>query len=245
MCDTDASCREFVVPGPPLERYEGVEWNTRPAWMTKGLGVGTKILGEARGDLVKPGMTQSDFDKIESTKGLRVDGADPLGDFFFESVQVVPGDTDSVDREKSSPGDGEACSSSAGSVWRGWRKEARLLLLEAGGALPWSVLQDKLLDAHFSSVTHAGKGDREALATEALVRLPRKWLSQTENMVRLPHADRKTVRLSGGASRRVRVRSKVVVVAEVPTPETMLVRSCSRRALRPAGRRRRRLKRTS
>ena len=34
--------------------YDGVQWNTKPAWMTQGCGIGVKIFGETKGDLVNP-----------------------------------------------------------------------------------------------------------------------------------------------------------------------------------------------
>lgn len=49
--------------------------------MTKGFGVGAAILGESTGELVKPGMTRADLERIE-THGPSRDVPDPFGDFF-------------------------------------------------------------------------------------------------------------------------------------------------------------------
>jgi len=51
--------------------------------MTKGVGIGTAILGEATGELLKPGMTKKDLEELES-RGLS-DGPDPFGDVFRQS----------------------------------------------------------------------------------------------------------------------------------------------------------------
>lgn len=71
-------------PGPPLERYRGAQRDNKPAWMTKGLGIGTAILGEATGELMKPGLTKSDLERIEK-EGPALGGPDPFGDLFRES----------------------------------------------------------------------------------------------------------------------------------------------------------------
>jgi len=68
---------------PPLQRHEGAERDTRPAWATRGIGIGDALLGEAKGDLVKPGMTQADLDELEK-KQLDPDAPDPFGDVFRE-----------------------------------------------------------------------------------------------------------------------------------------------------------------
>lgn len=50
--------------------------------MTKGIGVGAEILGEATGELVKPGLTQTELDAIEQR--TVDDGPDPMGEVFRE-----------------------------------------------------------------------------------------------------------------------------------------------------------------
>jgi len=65
-----------------LDRHKGAVRDNRPAWMTKGCGVGVEMFGEHKGDLVKPGLTQAMVDDIESRKGQPVEGPDPFGDFF-------------------------------------------------------------------------------------------------------------------------------------------------------------------
>lgn len=75
-----------ATPGPPLERHQGAERDNRPAWMTKGVGVGTELLGESTGELVKPGMTRTEFEEIEK-RGVG-DGPDPFGDVFKEAAEM-------------------------------------------------------------------------------------------------------------------------------------------------------------
>lgn len=78
------------VPEPSHPNRCGANRDTRPAWMTKGIGVGTALLGEATGDLVKPGMTKAQYEEIQ-TRGVS-DGPDPFGDIFRErsSASSVP-----------------------------------------------------------------------------------------------------------------------------------------------------------
>merc|ERR1719424_1925572 len=79
------------IPGIPererLERHRGAQRDTRPAWMTKGCGVNKDFFGETKGDLVKPGMTQADLDKIVST--VRSDSPDPMSDFMKKRSNVT------------------------------------------------------------------------------------------------------------------------------------------------------------
>lgn len=82
----DGPLKEVESSGPPLERHQGAQRDNRPAWMTKGVGVGTEIFGkksdEPGSELVKPGITRADLDKIHE-RGLG-DGPDPFGDVFKE-----------------------------------------------------------------------------------------------------------------------------------------------------------------
>jgi len=64
----------------PLERHRGAERDTRPAWMTKGVGVNQEVFGDTKGDLVKPGMTKADLEKLE--QAVRSDSPDPMRDFL-------------------------------------------------------------------------------------------------------------------------------------------------------------------
>mmetsp|Transcript_76642 Transcript_76642/g.224979 ORF Transcript_76642/g.224979 Transcript_76642/m.224979 type:complete len:149 (-) Transcript_76642:178-624(-) len=73
---------------PRLQRHQGAERDTRPAWMTRGCGVNEEFFGETRGDLVKPGMTQADLERLE--KKVRSDSPDPLGDFFHGHADAPP-----------------------------------------------------------------------------------------------------------------------------------------------------------
>jgi len=86
-------CKDAPATGPEAEQdakapdREGANRDTRPAWMTKGIGVGTKMLGEATGDLVKPGMTKAQFEELQ--KAGVSDGPDPFGDVFREKKPVA------------------------------------------------------------------------------------------------------------------------------------------------------------
>lgn len=68
-----------------LERHRGAVRDTRPAWMTKGVGIGTKMLGEATGELLKPGLTRQALETLEK-EGVRDLGKDPFGMIFRESA---------------------------------------------------------------------------------------------------------------------------------------------------------------
>eukprot|EP00927_Polykrikos_kofoidii_P071857 TRINITY_DN68055_c0_g1_i1.p1 TRINITY_DN68055_c0_g1~~TRINITY_DN68055_c0_g1_i1.p1 ORF type:complete len:455 (+),score=115.58 TRINITY_DN68055_c0_g1_i1:80-1444(+) len=68
--------------GPPLARLRGAERDTRPAWMTKGMGIGIAMFGEGTGELLKPGLTRKDLEAIEK-RGLT--GPDPFGEIFGET----------------------------------------------------------------------------------------------------------------------------------------------------------------
>mmetsp|Transcript_113757 Transcript_113757/g.178998 ORF Transcript_113757/g.178998 Transcript_113757/m.178998 type:complete len:242 (+) Transcript_113757:49-774(+) len=68
----------------PLERHQGAERDTRPAWMTKGVGINQNMFGETKGDMIKPGMTRADLDMLEK-KVCHSSGYDPLADFMNES----------------------------------------------------------------------------------------------------------------------------------------------------------------
>lgn len=54
----------------------------KPAWMTKGVGIGTQIFGEATGELMKPGMTKADLEALEKRGPQQ--GPDPFGEIFAE-----------------------------------------------------------------------------------------------------------------------------------------------------------------
>jgi len=71
----------------PLERLVGASRDTQPAWMTKGMGIGTEMFGEATGELIKPGVTKKDLEEIEK-RGVP-DGPDPFGEVFRESKEDV------------------------------------------------------------------------------------------------------------------------------------------------------------
>jgi len=70
--------------GERVERH-GAQRDSRPAWMTKGCGIGKRMFGEAgQGDdeLLKPGMTRGQLEKIEQSK---MDDNDPFADVFREA----------------------------------------------------------------------------------------------------------------------------------------------------------------
>jgi len=71
--------------GPPLDRHKDAVRDTKPAWMTKGFGVGVAMLGEATGELVKPGMTKTDLERMESDSKTKPVSSDPFADFFAET----------------------------------------------------------------------------------------------------------------------------------------------------------------
>jgi len=70
---------------PPLARLRGAQRDTTPAWMTKGVGIGTSILGEATGELLKPGLTKTALEEIERRGRKDMDKEDPFGDVFSQS----------------------------------------------------------------------------------------------------------------------------------------------------------------
>lgn len=72
--EIDARSRE------PLERHRGAQRDTRPAWMTKGCGINTEMFGETKGDMLKPGLTRDDLEKLE--RAVRSDSPDPMRDFL-------------------------------------------------------------------------------------------------------------------------------------------------------------------
>lgn len=76
-----------AAPTTRLARHKGADRDTRPAWMTKGLGVGVEMFGEATGDLVKPGLTKQDVEALE--KRGAGEGADPFGDVFKEKAMAM------------------------------------------------------------------------------------------------------------------------------------------------------------
>mmetsp|Transcript_6836 Transcript_6836/g.12725 ORF Transcript_6836/g.12725 Transcript_6836/m.12725 type:complete len:660 (-) Transcript_6836:85-2064(-) len=59
--------------------------NNKPAWMSRGIGVNKEFFGEVKGDLMKPGLTKADLERLEKTKPS---GPDPFGDVFRENVKL-------------------------------------------------------------------------------------------------------------------------------------------------------------
>jgi len=60
-----------------LARHEGAQRNNKPAWMTKGLGVGEEMFGKPKG-IIKPG----DEPGVEKKAVDLQPGYDPMGDVF-------------------------------------------------------------------------------------------------------------------------------------------------------------------
>eukprot|EP00928_Gymnodinium_smaydae_P086708 TRINITY_DN71153_c0_g1_i1.p1 TRINITY_DN71153_c0_g1~~TRINITY_DN71153_c0_g1_i1.p1 ORF type:complete len:345 (+),score=112.43 TRINITY_DN71153_c0_g1_i1:59-1093(+) len=87
--------------GERLERHAGAQRDARPAWMTKGVGIGIAMFGE-RGigdeELLKPGLTRAALARLEArTADGDADGggaaaaanaADPFAEVFAESCGV-------------------------------------------------------------------------------------------------------------------------------------------------------------
>jgi len=89
-----------------LKRLRGAQRDLKPAWMTKGLGIGTAMFGESTGELMKPGMTRKDLEEIE--RGDRQVGPDPFGDVFCESSSGRAAVAQaSLSRQKSAAGEEE------------------------------------------------------------------------------------------------------------------------------------------
>jgi len=78
-----------AVPGPPLERHQGAQRDNRPAWMTKGVGVGKEMFGEGSGDLLKPGLTREDL--LAAEKRTLDDSGDPFAEVYKERPTPAPG----------------------------------------------------------------------------------------------------------------------------------------------------------
>lgn len=79
--------REARAPPPVnggLARHRGAQRDTKPAWMTKGVGIGTEMFGESTGELLKPGLTRKDLERLEKTTCKDL-GSDPFGLVFCES----------------------------------------------------------------------------------------------------------------------------------------------------------------
>lgn len=76
--------------GERLDRHKGAERDARPAWMTRGLGIGTCLfgeLGQGKNELLKPGMTRGQLEDAEQrTRDLSLDVVDdPFADVFREA----------------------------------------------------------------------------------------------------------------------------------------------------------------
>lgn len=67
---------------PELSRHEGAKRCTKPAWMTKGMGVGKEMFGEPTG-MMKPG----DNKKPDAAKDDGKPEYDPMGDVYRSVVK--------------------------------------------------------------------------------------------------------------------------------------------------------------
>jgi len=63
-----------------LGRHEGAKRNTQPAWMTKGMGIGTQMFGEPKG-IIKPGDKPGESAASPACQQAK-DDYDPMGDVF-------------------------------------------------------------------------------------------------------------------------------------------------------------------
>lgn len=63
-----------------LGRHEGAQRNTQPAWMTKGMGIGTQMFGEPKG-IIKPGDKPGESAASPACQQPK-DDYDPMGDVF-------------------------------------------------------------------------------------------------------------------------------------------------------------------
>jgi hypothetical protein len=84
--DWELKYEETRQTGSRLDRHEGARRNTKPAWMTKGLGVGQDMFGAPQG-IIKPGDTPEK--QPRSAKDLAYD---PMGDVFRSVVTDIKTD---------------------------------------------------------------------------------------------------------------------------------------------------------
>lgn len=71
--------------GERLERHTGAARDSRPAWMTKGLGVGAEMFGKqgtGKDELLKPGLTRGDLEELERRPNDL--SSDPFAEVFRE-----------------------------------------------------------------------------------------------------------------------------------------------------------------
>jgi len=61
--------------------------NHKPAWQSRGIGINKEIFGETRGDLMKPGLTKADMERLKTAVPT---GPDPFGDVFREAAGSSP-----------------------------------------------------------------------------------------------------------------------------------------------------------
>lgn len=77
IAEAEAEKKERSAKG--ANRRQGL--NHKPAWQSRGLGVNKELFGEVTGDLMKPGLTKADLERIENSLP---EGPDPFGDVFRE-----------------------------------------------------------------------------------------------------------------------------------------------------------------
>eukprot|EP00747_Dinoflagellata_sp_TGD_P030703 gnl/TRDRNA2_/TRDRNA2_134806_c0_seq1.p1 gnl/TRDRNA2_/TRDRNA2_134806_c0~~gnl/TRDRNA2_/TRDRNA2_134806_c0_seq1.p1 ORF type:complete len:430 (+),score=68.08 gnl/TRDRNA2_/TRDRNA2_134806_c0_seq1:41-1291(+) len=70
--------------------------------------------------------------------------------------------------------------------WCGWLPALQEALLSAGGAMPWMHLRDAMVARYCSTGAEGDHGDRDALGVRALAAVPLEYVSQDDELVRLP-----------------------------------------------------------
>jgi len=70
-------------------------------------------------------------------------------------------------------------------TWPGWKQVIDEELRAAGGAMPWKRLRSVLVERRLAA-SNGATGLAEALGVEALASVPMTYLSQVDDLVRLP-----------------------------------------------------------
>jgi len=80
----------------------------------------------------------------------------------------------------------EAAPAKAEVRWAGWKRALDSELRTSGGELPWKRLRDALVTRYHESSEPNGKAEEE-LGLQALAAIPEGYLSQKDDLVRLPN----------------------------------------------------------
>jgi len=84
--------------GPNLDRHRDATRSTKPAWMTKGVGVGEDMFGKPKG-IIKPG----DNPDGPAEAAPKFPDYDPMGDVFRDNVKDLAPDEPASAPESSNP----------------------------------------------------------------------------------------------------------------------------------------------